>query len=136
MKRYKEEVEKTKEFAITKFAKDCLEVRDNLHLALNEASKFDIKNDPDIGNCKQYFKHLYNGVDMTSFVFDKIMNRHGVTEYVPKQQKFDPNLHEAVAITNQPSKGENEISEVMTSGWKINDRVLRASQVVVNKSQK
>lgn len=50
IKRYKDQVKLAEDFAISKFAKDLLEIRDNLQFAINEASKFDIKNDPDIGN--------------------------------------------------------------------------------------
>ena len=39
VKRYKVEIEKTKEFAISKFAKDLLEVRENLTLAEKNTNK-------------------------------------------------------------------------------------------------
>jgi flagellar motor protein MotB len=43
VKRYKEEVNKTREFAITKFAKDLLNVRDDFHRAMEYADKFDLE---------------------------------------------------------------------------------------------
>lgn len=48
VKRYKEEVKKAKEYAISNFAKDMLTVRDNLRLAVNHASKFDVDSEQEI----------------------------------------------------------------------------------------
>ena len=72
---------------------------------------------------------------MTSSVFDKTMKRFDVEEYIPMDEKFDPNFHEAMAMVDYPSKEPNTICEVMVSGWKIGDRVLRAAQVLCVKKR-
>lgn len=41
VKRYKKEIDSTREFAITKFAKDLLDVRDNLQMAADYINKID-----------------------------------------------------------------------------------------------
>ena len=109
VKRYKEEVKKAQEFAISKFAKDMLEVRDNLQMAIDHAKKLNIEEEEEIDNCKQQFSHLFHGVDMTNTVFDKIMKRHNVIEYKPIGEKFDPNIHEAVTMVDDPSRDPNTI---------------------------
>lgn len=129
IKRYKEEVKKTKEYSISNFAKDLLTVRDDLQLALDHSQKFDVESETDIDNCKEQFKNLREGVKMTSKVFDKTMKRFNVEEFKPVGEKFDPNLHEAVAMVDDPSKDPNTICDVMTTGWKIGERVLRAPKV-------
>ena len=43
VKRYKKEIDSTKEFAISKFAKDLLEVRDNLERANEHIKKLKIE---------------------------------------------------------------------------------------------
>ena len=131
VKRYKKEVNNAKEFAISKFAKDMLEVRDNLQMAIDYATKFDFEKSEDVEEFKKQYQDLYKGVDMTNTVFDKIMKRHNVIEYKPIGDKFDPNIHEAVTMVPDPTKEPNTICDVMRSGWKIGDRVLRASQVFV-----
>lgn len=46
---------------------------------------------------------------MTSSVFDKTMKRFDVEEYIPMDEKFDPNFHEAMAMVDYPSKEPNTI---------------------------
>lgn len=109
VKRYKEEVKKTKEYAISNFAKDMITVRDNLQLAVNHAKKFDVDSEQDLDKLKQEFKNLFNGVTMTSTVFDQTMKRFNVEEYNPKGEKFNPQFHEAVAMVDDPTKDPNVI---------------------------
>ena len=72
---------------------------------------------------------------MTSTVFDKTMKSFNVEEFNPIGEVFDPMLHEAMAAVDDPTKEPNTILNVMTSGWKIGDRVLRASQVFIVKKR-
>jgi molecular chaperone GrpE len=46
-------------------------------------------------------------------------------------EKFDPELHHAVAHEEDAEKGENEISEEFQKGYKHKDRVIRHSMVKV-----
>lgn len=131
VKRYKKELNQAKEFAISKFAKDMLEVRDNLQMAIDYSKKFDREHVESIEQYSIEYDNLHKGVDMTNTVFDKIMDRHNVVEYKPLGEKFDPNLHEAVTMVPNPNMEPNHICEVMRSGWKIGDRILRAAQVFV-----
>lgn len=129
VKRYKDEIEKTKEFAISKFAKDLLEVRDNLQLAVNHAQKTKIETVDDLEKVKLDFENLFNGLKMTSTVFDNTMKRFKVEEYNPEGEAFNPNYHEAMFVVEDQTKEPNTICVVLQSGWKIGDRVLRASKV-------
>lgn len=64
---------------------------------------------------------------MTSTVMDSTLKRFNVLQFNPKGEKFDPNIHEAVFTMPDPTKEPNTVGEVMRSGWKIGDRVLRAA---------
>jgi molecular chaperone GrpE (heat shock protein) len=55
VKRYKKEIDSTRDFAISKFAKDLLEVRDNLELSTNYIKKTNIADETDVDTLK---KHL------------------------------------------------------------------------------
>ena len=46
-------------------------------------------------------------------------------------QRFDPSLHEAVSHIDDPNKGEQEIVEEYRKGYKIGDKVIRHSMVIV-----
>lgn len=58
IKRYKKEIDSTKEFAISKFAKDLLDVRDNLELAEVHIKKIKIDEVKDIQELKKQFLEI------------------------------------------------------------------------------
>lgn len=94
--RYRKMIEDEKEFAITKFAKDLMEVRDAVRMSIEHFDIDAVKAEEDIEALKEKFVATMEGQQMTAEVMDKVLERFKVTQYDPKGQKFDPNLHEAV----------------------------------------
>lgn len=133
IKRYKKEIDSTREFAISKFAKDLLDVRDNLERSTSYMKTLKIEEETDIAKLKEFFEQILKGNEMTNHVMDQTLKRFGVVEYNPKGEKFDPNIQEAVFMTQDPNYDNGVVSEVMQTGWKIGDRVLRAAKVGVVK---
>lgn len=133
VKRYLKEIDNTKEFAISKFAKDLLDVRDNLERSTDFMKKLNIKEENDVERLKELFEEILKGNEMTNKVMDQTLKRYGVVEYNPKGEKFDPNIHDAVFMTQDPNYDNNIVSDVMQTGWKIGERVLRAAKVGVVK---
>ena len=72
-------------------------------------------------------------MNMTSTVMDSTLKKFSVIKFHPINEKFDPNLHEAVYTINDPSKDHNTVGQVMQTGWKIGERVLRAAKVGIIK---
>jgi molecular chaperone GrpE len=62
-----------------------------------------------------------------------ILKSHGVEQMKTLGQTFDPAQHEAMMRKNEPDKDDNTIVEEFQKGYKLNDRVIRPSKVVVNK---
>lgn len=58
VKRYKKEIDSTREFAITKFAKDLLDVRDNLGMASEHIKKINIDEAKEIEELKKQFHEI------------------------------------------------------------------------------
>jgi molecular chaperone GrpE len=56
IKRYKKEIDSTKEFAISKFAKDLLDVKDNLERASEHIVKLKIEDNTDPESIKAHFE--------------------------------------------------------------------------------
>lgn len=129
VKRYKKEIDSTRDYAISKFAKDLLDVRDNLERATDHIKKLKLEEVKDIEELKKYFVDVSTGMNMTSTVMDSTLRRFKVEQFDPKGEKFDPNIHEAIFTIPDPTKEANTIGEVMQTGWKIGDRVLRAAKV-------
>lgn len=134
VKRYKKEIDSTKEFAISKFAKDLLEVKDTLELAMKHVKKSNINEEQDVAQLKNHLEQMSKGLEMTNTVMDSILKRFGVVQFDPSGEKFDPNIHEAVYMMQDPSKDNNTVGNVMQSGYKIGERVLRAAKVGIVKN--
>lgn len=113
-------------YAVEKFARDLLNVSDNLARALGaltDEAKADLS---DAG------KGLLQGIELTEKELIATLARHGVTAVDSIQGTvFDPNVHQAVAQipSDQP---EGTIAEPFQTGWKIGDRTLRAAMVAVS----
>ncbi|CAK7890707.1 grpE protein homolog, mitochondrial [[Candida] anglica] len=122
----KKEVQKAKDFALQKFAKDLLESIDNFGLALNAVKEETLKTNEEV-------KNLYDGVNMTRSVFEKTLSRHGIEKVDPIGEVFDPNQHEATFEIPQPDKEPGTVFHVQQPGYTLNSRVLRPAKVGIVK---
>ena len=133
VKRYRKQVADGKQFAISKFAKELLDVRDTLGLALEHVDLQKIDENEDIDSLKEQYKNIVKGQEMTTGVMDKVLSKFDVTQFDPLGEKFDPNIHEAIYIMPDAEKDPDTVGNVMQTGWKIGDRVLRAAKVGIIK---
>jgi molecular chaperone GrpE len=62
-----------------------------------------------------------------------ILARQGVTALGGIGERFDPELHEAVAAVPDADREPGTIAEVARSGYSIGDRVVRPAQVAVTR---
>ena len=74
---------------------------------------------------------FFKGVAMTLKQFQEILHSIGVEEIKALGEKFDPNLHAAVAHEDDENYGENEIILEMLKGYQYKERVIRHSMVKV-----
>lgn len=125
-KRAEREVKDTRAYAVSGFARDMLDVADNLSRALQSIS------DEAKAEAGEALKTLLEGVEMTERRLHSTLERHGVNKVEPAPgDPLDPNLHQAAAqIPADQPKGA--IAHVMQPGYKIGDRTLRAAMVVVS----
>lgn len=84
----------------------------------------------------QKLKNFLIGFDMINNMMKKILEEEGVKKIVALNQKFNPNFHHAVEITNMEDVEEDIIIEEFLSGYMYKDRVLRPTSVKVNKKNK
>jgi molecular chaperone GrpE len=56
-----------------------------------------------------------------------------VTKLSPEGEKFDPNFHQAMYEIPNDSLPAGSVADVVQSGWKIGERVLRPALVAVSK---
>lgn len=79
------------------------------------------------------FKPVIDGVELSIDTFINALQDAGVESIRPADAEFDPNEHEAVAVVPVPDKETNQVVEVQRTGYKLNDELLRAAQVIVAK---
>lgn len=125
-RRAEKEVKDTRDYAVSSFAKDILDVADNLSRAVGAVDETTLEDAPDA------VKNLVEGVAMTEKALLSKMERHGVKKVDPAPgDAFDPHRHQAVAQI--PSDHPNgRIASVMQTGYVIGDRTLRAAMVAVS----
>ncbi len=111
-------------FGATKFARDMCEVADNLRRALSSVPE-------DAGDAN--LVALTEGVKVTQAALSQIFERHGVKQIEAREQKFDPNLHEAMTEIEIPGAPPGTCVDVIEEGYTLNGRLLRPARVVVAK---
>lgn len=72
-----------------------------------------------------------DGVKMVLKQLSEALTKFGLTEIEAIGTTFDPELHEAVSHVENPEKGEKEIVEEYRKGYKIGNKVIRHSMVIV-----
>ena len=107
----------------TKLARDLLSVFDNMSRALDNI-------DDDL---REKASALIEGLELTQRELLSIFLRHKIDQIEPKEgEKFDPKYHQAMFEAPIAGTEKGSIIQVMTKGFKIGDRLLRASQVGVS----
>ena len=71
------------------------------------------------------------GIDLVLKQYMEVLSAFGVKEIESIGTTFDPELHEAVSMVQDETLGEKEIKEEFRKGYKLGDKVLRHSMVIV-----
>jgi molecular chaperone GrpE len=126
-RRSEKEAADARAYAVTAFARDMLSVVDNLERALGHLTQ------EQRAAGGEALKGLIEGVELTARDLTSVLGRHGVKRLDPMGEKFDPNFHQAMFEAPDESVPAGMVSQVMQSGWKISERVLRPALVGVSK---
>ena len=121
-RRTERELRDAKAFAVSNFARDMLDVADNLSRALDAVPE---------GSDDPALKGLKEGVEMTGRTLDRTLEKHGVRKLEPVGEKFDPNFHQAMFKMPDPNQPQNTVAQVVQPGYAIGPRVLRPAMVGV-----
>ncbi len=71
------------------------------------------------------------GIKLVVRQFSDALKRFGLEEIETIGKKFDPEFHEAVSHIEDSEKGEQEIVQEYRKGYKIGNKVIRHSMVIV-----
>jgi molecular chaperone GrpE len=111
------------EFGHENLVKDLLSTVDNLDRAIEHAHQND---GGDLGS-------LLQGVELVQRELYAVLAQHEVHVIDAVGSEFDPSLHEAMAQVQDDSVSPNTVIEVLQTGYRLRDRLLRPARVVVAK---
>lgn len=117
---YRKRVERDRrdvaDLAVADAVQDLLPIIDNLERALQAATA----QDP-----------LRKGVELIHRQMEDLLRKRGVRSIEALGADFDPNIHQAVAHEESDTHREGEVMEELQRGYRLGDRLLRASMVKV-----
>lgn len=124
-KRFEKQIEDTAKFAIASFAKDLINVIENLERATETITQEVLTENPLV-------KTISEGIEMTKRELFSVFEKNNIVRINPlKGDKFDHNFHQAVSNIGDSGLESNSIVAVMQAGYVINDRLLRPAIVTV-----
>ena len=125
-KRAQKEVEDANKYGVSTFAKDLIQVLENLQRTLDSV--------PEDQRQEGLMKNIFEGVDLTKKELLSIFERRNIKRVEPKSgEKFDHNLHQALAQVEDPKFEQGAIIQCVQAGYVIHDRLLRPALVTVSK---
>ena len=109
-----------RKYAAIDFMRELLPVWDNIGRALEAVA------------ATHNLESLVEGVQMVHSQFLEILEKHHCEKIEAKFQLFDPNIHASVARIPSTEHAVNTVVEEVQVGFRLFDRVVRPSQVVLS----
>jgi molecular chaperone GrpE len=110
-------------YAVAGFAREMLDVADNLRRGL-EAVPADLAADPRA-------QALVQGIEATERALLKSFERNGIRKLEPLGEIFNPNFHEVMFETPAGGKPAGTVIQVIEAGYMLGERLLRPARVGV-----
>ena len=126
-RRFEKEKEDAFEYGGTSFAREALNLIDNL-----ERSKQVLENDEKLKNTEALNKTLEH-LDIINKDLISIFNKNNIKPIDCLNKKLDPNFHQAMMEIEDDQKDPGTIIQEIQKGFMIKDRLLRPSLVGVSK---
>ena len=114
------DLENAHKFGIEKFVTELLPVLDSMAmgLAVEDATA----------------ENLREGMELTMNMLGKMMEKLGIEEIDPLNEKFDAAKHQAMTMQPNADVEPNTVIAVMQKGYSLNERLIRPAMVMVSKA--
>lgn len=96
---------------------------DSFKMGLESAEKNNISED------------VLKGFQMIFQQFQSSLKLLGIDEINPKDAAFNPHFHDAVSSCHHDTIPEDHVVQVVRTGYKLGDKLLRAASVIVSKGK-
>lgn len=121
-RRVEKDVENAHKFGQEKLSKELLAVADNLERAITSTEGDDV----DVNAIKE-------GVEMTLKGLIDVFGKFNIEAIDPHGEPFDPQLHQAMSMVENPEVEPNTVIAVMQKGYQLHGRLIRPAMVMVSK---
>ncbi|MDO7641552.1 MAG: nucleotide exchange factor GrpE [Reinekea forsetii] len=121
-RRVEKDVENAHKYGQEKLSRELLAVADNLERAVlsSESESADLVS-------------LKEGVDLTLKGLKDLFGKFNIEAIDPEGNPFDPQLHQAMTMVENPNVEPNTVIAVMQKGYLLNGRLIRPAMVMVSK---
>ena len=127
-KRFDREKIDSIKYGSVNFARDILSPGDNLERALSAINQEE--------DHPQSIKNLIEGLKMVQKEFSSALEKNGISKIKSMNEKFDPNLHQAMMEVERDDLDEGIVVQEIQTGFMMHDRLLRPAMVGVSKKPK
>ncbi len=119
-RRNTKDVENAHKYGIEKFVNELLPVLDSMGMgmAIEDAS----------------VESQREGMKLTMNMLEKMMEKLGIEEIDPLNEKFDADKHQAMTMQPNADVEPNTVIAVMQKGYALNNRLIRPAMVMVSKA--
>ncbi len=128
-RRFEKEKDDAYEYGGYSFAKEALNLLDNL-----ERSKFALENDEKLKNTDA-LKKIVDHLNIINNDMLSIFKKNNIEPIKSINEKLDPNLHQAMMEVEDDAKEPGTIVQEIQKGFMMKDRLLRPSLVGVSKKK-
>tara|TARA_B100000123_G_C25716066_1_gene422231 strand:+ start:823 stop:1428 length:606 start_codon:yes stop_codon:yes gene_type:complete len=128
-RRFEKEKDEAFEYGGFAFAKETLNLLDNL-----ERSKISLQNDEALKNTDA-LKKLIEHINIINDDMISIFKKNNIEPIKAINEKLDPNLHQAMMEVEDDTKDQGTIIQEIQKGFMMKERLLRPSLVAVSKKK-
>ena len=128
-RRFEKERDDAYEYGGYSFAKEALNLLDNL-----ERSKAVLENDDKLKD-SDALKKIVEHLDIINNDMLSIFKKNNIEPIKSINEKLDPNLHQAMMEVEDDTKDQGTIVQEIQKGFMMKDRLLRPSLVAVSKKK-
>ena len=125
-KRLEREKEETAKYATTNMARDLVSVSDNMNRALESIKPEDLDGNPAL-------KTIFDGIKLVEGELQSTLSKHGIKSIDPMGENFDHNFHQAMFEVADSPEPQGTVVQVVQTGYRIHDRLLRPALVGISK---
>tara|TARA_B100001093_G_scaffold517823_1_gene600566 strand:+ start:1807 stop:2394 length:588 start_codon:yes stop_codon:yes gene_type:complete len=120
-KRTKKDVENAHKFALERFSRELLAVRDSIEMGLTADESTNIEK-------------FIEGNKASLKILSTTMQQFGIEEINPSGEPFDPEYHEAISMQSSDKVEPGSVINVIQKGYSLNGRLLRPAMVIVSEN--